>query len=435
MIDFKKSYSCSCGKVHNAGIDDYFVEKGAIKKLPEYIRKYGCRKAFILCDKNTYEAAGKEVCGILKNSGIEFGKYVFESTDLKPDEFSVGSAIMHFDNSCDIVVGVGSGVINDIGKILSNTAKTPYIIVATAPSMDGYGSATSSMDLDGSKISLPSRCANVIIGDIDILKKAPKIMMISGLGDMLAKYVSICEWRIGNLILGEYYCDSVAEDVRKSLKKCIENADGIIGGDEEAVKSVFEGLVLSGVAMNYAGCSRPASGVEHYFSHIWDMRGLEFGTPVSFHGIQCAIGTYYAAKVYDRIRCIKPDRDKALKYVSEFDNGAYNDELISFLGKGANVMIALENKEGKYDTEKHKERLNNIIDRWDGILKIINEEMPSSDEIFGILEKINAPKFASDIGIDEKEVGFTFKATKDIRDKYVLSRLCWDLGIIDEITF
>ena len=142
---------------------------------------------------------------------------------------------MHFDKKCDIVIGVGSGVINDISKILSNVTERKYIIVATAPSMDGYASATSSVTREGLKISLNSKCANVVIGDIDILKNAPLHMLKSRLGDMLAKYVSICEWRISNIITDEYYCEKVAELIRNALNKCIDNADKLLKRDETAV--------------------------------------------------------------------------------------------------------------------------------------------------------------------------------------------------------
>ena len=57
--------------------------------------------------------------------------------------------MMHFDNACNIIAAVGSGVVNDMGKILSNVSGKPYMIVGTAPSMDGYTSATSSMARDG----------------------------------------------------------------------------------------------------------------------------------------------------------------------------------------------------------------------------------------------------------------------------------------------
>lgn len=206
---------------------------------------------------------------------------------------------MHYDTKCDLIIAVGPGVINDIGKFLSKLTKTSYIIVATAPSMDGYASATSSMAMDGLKISLHTKCPDVIIGDTDVLKNAPIRMLQAGIGDMLAKHVSICEWRIAHLLIGEYYCEYVADLVRSALKKCVENAYGVLKREPEAVKAVFDGLIICGRAMEYAGISRPASGVEHYISHVWDMRGLEFGTKTDLHGIQCAIVTLVATPIYE----------------------------------------------------------------------------------------------------------------------------------------
>jgi glycerol-1-phosphate dehydrogenase [NAD(P)+] len=99
--------------------------------------------------------------------------------------------------------------------------------------MDGYASATSSMTVDGLKVSLPSKCADVIIGDIDVLKNAPMRMLQAGLGDMLAKYISIAEWKIAREIIGEYYCDRVANLIKQALKECVDNADGLLLRNEK----------------------------------------------------------------------------------------------------------------------------------------------------------------------------------------------------------
>lgn len=428
-----KSIGCSCGKKHLSAVKNVIVGKGAIEKLPEELKKTGTEKVFLIADQNTYKAAGEKTELLIEKSGIGCVKYIFNEERLEPDEKAVGSVVMHFDKSCDSIVAVGSGVINDISKILANIVGIPYIIVATAPSMDGYASESSSVSRDGLKISLPSKCADVIIGDTDVLKNAPSHMLKSGLGDMLAKYISICEWRIAHLLVGEYYCEEVAELIRGALKKCTDNAEGLLKRDEKAVEAVFEGLVIGGIAMAYAGLSRPASGVEHYFSHIWDMRGLEFGIPTDLHGIQCAYGTYVSAKLYEKVKKITPDREKALKYVSEFDFGEWSNELGFFLGKGAETMIEQEAKEGKYDVSKHRKRLDDIIENWDKILEIIGEEIPDQKFIDELFEKIGLPTNSEEIGVKKEMLPMTFKATKDIRDKYVLSRLCWDLGIIEEM--
>ena len=195
------------------------------------------------------------------------------------------------------------------------------------------------------------------------------------------------------------------------------------------MNAVTEGLILSGAAMKFAGVSRPASGVEHYFSHVFDMRAEEFGTASDFHGIQCAIGTLISVKLYEKLKTFKPDRQRALDFVKNFDVKAYHESLAEFLGRGAENMIKLEEKEQKYNREKHEKRLDVILQNWDKILEIIGKELPSSAEIESLMTRLGMPKTPEEIGIDGGICKRVFDATRDIRDKYVLSRLCWDLGI------
>ena len=430
MEHYLKAENCPCGRRHTATIDDVIVGNGVISQLPGILARYGAKKPFILADVNTYAAAGKAVCTLLDAQSIGYSRYIFPDTALEPDEKAVGSLMLHYDHSCDLIIGIGSGVINDIGKILSCVTGHRYIIVATAPSMDGYASATSSMAQDSLKVSLSTRCADVILGDIDILKNAPLHMLKSGLGDMLAKYISIAEWRIAHIITGEYYCEEVAQLIRSALNKCVDNAEGLLKRENTAIRAVFEGLVIGGIAMTYAGVSRPASGVEHYFSHVWDMRGLEFGTPVDLHGIQCAQATLAAAKLYEAVRAVTPDKEKADRFVADFRYDAWSETLRSFLGRSAETMIALEEKEGKYRKDTHPARFETIHQNWPTILRIIEEEIPSYEALSQLLAKLGI----EELGIDRETARLTFLATKDIRDKYVLSRLAWDLGICDELS-
>ena len=423
---------CSCGRIHSCSVDRVICRRGAIDEISDVVKSYSARKVFVLCDPNTYRAAGEKVCERLKSGGIDLSLHVLPGETPAPDERTVGSAVMHFDRSAEMIVAVGSGVVNDTGKILAAMTKLPYCIVATAPSMDGYASSTSSMERDGLKVSLPSASANVIIGDTDVLKNAPLSMLASGLGDMLAKYVSICEWRIAELVTGEYYCEFVAELVRSALEKCVSNAEGLLKREDSAVEAVFEGLVIGGLAMTFAGLSRPASGVEHYLSHIWDMRALEFGTPCSSHGIQCAIGTLVAVKLYGELIKTTPDREKASAFVNSFDRSAHFEDLEKLLGHGAKAMIAQDAKEQKYSPVSHAERLPRISENWDGILAIIKEELPPVSQLKELMDVAGIPSGLETFGF-EGNIDEVFLATKDIRDKYVLSRLIWDLGLENEL--
>ena len=432
-FNFDPAKVCACGKIHTTAVEHVTIEEGAINAIPGYAKAYGAKKAFIIGDINTYPLAGDKITAMLEAEGICCTSYIFKERRLEPDEKAVGSLVLHYDAKSDIIISIGSGVINDISKILAYQTNTPYVIVASAAFMDGYAAGSSSMAIDGVKVTVPAKSPDVIIGDINILNGAPIHMAKAGLGDMLAKYVSICEWRLSNLINGEYYCEEVAEFTRQSLRACVNGAKGLLDRNPESMKMLFEGLINCGKAMDYAGCSRPGGGVEHYFSHIWDMRGLDFGTPTSSHGMQVALGTLNTIKCYQELKNITPNREKALAYAKNFDFADWSEQLRTFVGKGAEAMIALEAKEKKYDLDKHAARLEVILEKWDDILRIIDEELPSVEEFEAILDSIEAPKTLEAIGLDSSTLAMTCKSTKDIRDKYVLPRLLWDIGELDAV--
>ena len=395
----------SCGRRHFGGLRDCAIGKNALSSLPVLLKKYGSEKPFVLCDRNTYAAAGEKAVSVLASAGIPCVLHVVERERPAPDERIVGEAVMYCPADCDAVIAVGSGVLNDTGKILAAARKIPDLVVGTAPSMDGYASGTSSMERGGLKVSLPSKCPDAVIAEPEILASAPVHMIRSGIGDMLAKYVSLAEWKIAAFLVGDFYCETAAK--------------------------VTEGLVVSGLAMNYAGISRPASGMEHYISHILDMRALAFGTPSDLHGIQCGIATLEVVRAYEKLAKIAPDREKALRHAREFDPEQWKTDLRERLGPGAEAMIRGEEKEGKYDPGKHAARLEKILSGWDGILSVITE-LPPSGELEAFMKRIGHPVSFAEIGVSEEDARDAFRLAPDIRDKYVLGRLLWDLGLTEE---
>lgn len=429
------AFDCECGRRHTQGVSRVTVDYGAVRALPDYLAAIGSAKPFILSGHDTFAAAGKSVTDVLDAAGIEYGKYVFPVSPVRPTEETVGSAVMHFDYSCDAIVGIGSGVINDTGKILARATGREYIIVATAPSMDGFVSATSSMDVDSLKVSLPSKAPWGVIGDLDILRNAPMELLRAGVGDMLAKLTSLSEWKLAQIIVGEYYCPAVAALTDKAVRGVIEKAPALLRRDGEAVRAVMQGLILAGAAMNYAGLSRPASGTEHYFSHIWDMRALAFPEAKSaLHGTQAGIGTLYTLRAFEAFRKLlpQPDREKALAFVQGFSDGDWNGELRRFIGVGAEAMIEGERRERKYDKQKHEKRLAVIGENWDAICAVI-DALPSSESVEKLMLSLGMPVSAQCIGYDAQDVKKCFAMSKDIRDKYVSTRLYWDLGVLGEV--
>jgi glycerol-1-phosphate dehydrogenase [NAD(P)+] len=426
--EYFSAFACACGKPHRAHLKTALVAPGAAARLGEHVKNLGGTRAFLLADENTYAAAGEAAARSLTEAGVPFTARIYPGRRMEPDEKTVGSAVLHFDERADVLVAVGSGVLNDTGKILAGMKNIPYICLGTAPSMDGYASSTSSVIRDRLKISVNSRCPDAVLADPAVLANAPAELLWAGLGDMLAKYVSLCEWRIGAIVTGEYYCPRVAGAVQTALDACVRAAQGLMQKDETAAAAVMEGLILSGIAADWAGVSRPVSGTEHYFSHIWDMRAAALGTPSSLHGVQCAIGTVLTLRGYERLR----DLIKKGVVPDAFRKNRWLGELSDYMGPAGTQMLKNAETCALYDPARQAQRRARILAHLPEIAAEI-DTLPASTEIETLLRKIGAPAEPYEIGLPRGETAVCFKATKDIRDKYILSSLAFDLGCLDRL--
>ena len=430
-----EGYACKCGKTHVCALKYLNIGRGIIREVPQMIAAMGKKRPFVVCDDNTYKVAGARVDEILTQAGIKHGLYVIPLTGadrIAPAEWEVGSVVMHFDPACDMLLAVGSGVVNDICKVVAHAAGIPSAVVGTAPSMDGYASNSSSMEMNHVKVSLYNHGPEGILLDSEILAQAPMRMLQAGLGDMVAKYVALCEWRISHLVTGEYYCEDVAELMRSALRKIMAASADIPKRDPDAIASVAEGLVLAGIGMAYAEISRPASGLEHYFSHMWEMMALERGVPYDLHGIQVGVGTALTMKIYEKLVTVTPDRARAEAHMAAFDRAEWEAQVRRIFGKTADQIIAIEDKTHKNDPARHAKRLNNIIDHWDDILKIAQEELPDAKWLHDAMAATGMPMTPADLGISQEDVVNAFVGARDIRDKYLSCSLIWDLGMTDE---
>ena len=430
----QEGFACPCGKHHACALDDLRIGSGALAGVSDMVRALGCKKPFIVCDDHTFEVAGKQVDALLTAAGIPHMLYIIPCAGQKiaPAEWEVGSVLMHFDPSCDLFLGVGSGVINDICKVLGHATGLKSAIVGTAPSMDGFASNSSAMEINHVKMTLFNRAPKGILLDTDILRQAPMRMLWAGLGDMAAKYIALCEWRMSNIVTGEYYCEAVARLMRAALKRVIDAAAGIPGRDPQAIRAIGEGLVISGIAMAYAEISRPASGTEHYFSHMWEMMALERNQPYDLHGIQVGIGTAMMLKLYRKFREITPDREKAAAYWQAMTPEKWEAQIRRIFGKTAPEIIEMERKGQKNDPAAHQERLDRIIAHWNDIMAAVNEELPDEKALLSLMESTGMPLKPSQIGISVEDTVNAFVGARDARLKYMCCSLLWDLGLTDE---
>lgn len=293
-------YSCACGKSHKVDIQAIRVGSGVIQELPGILRDLGASHIFLVTDNYTYEAAGRQVEQLLDQAGLSYHKRVFQTeTPLVPNEYALGSVLAAMTSQDDMLLAVGSGTLNDVTKYVSARTGIPYVIAATAPSMDGYASTVAPTILDGFKTTLPAVYPAAIVADVDILKDAPMPMLTAGFGDIIGKFTSLADWRLSHQLNGEYYCPEVAGVIEAAVETCAANAQALAQREPQAIQAVTEALILSGVAMGMVGVSRPASGAEHQMAHYWEMDALRREEEHPLHGNAVGVGTVLAASLYE----------------------------------------------------------------------------------------------------------------------------------------
>ena len=293
-------YSCACGKSHKVDIQAIRVGSGVIQELPGILRDLGASHIFLVADNYTYEAAGRQVEQLLDQAGLAYHKRVFQTeTPLVPNEYALGSVLAAMTSQDDMLLAVGSGTLNDVTKYVSARTGVPYVIAATAPSMDGYASTVAPTILDGFKTTLPAVYPAAIVADVDILKDAPMPMLTAGFGDIIGKFTSLADWRLSHQLNGEYYCPEVAGVIEAAVETCAANAQALAQREPQAIQAVTEALILSGLAMGIVGVSRPASGAEHQMAHYWEMDALRRGEEHPLHGNAVGVGTVLAASLYE----------------------------------------------------------------------------------------------------------------------------------------
>ncbi len=305
----KIEFECSCGRKHHFDMSELSVGKGVIKNIVKMAHPFKDGKILVVVDNNTYKAAGAKVIELLKKDDFNVKELLFDCGDdiLIPDEITLGRIVQEQDLDVSLIVAVGSGVINDSVKFVTSRTKLPYIVIATAPSMDGYVSDGAPIISLGYKHSPLAHLAYGVVGDTDILGTAPFDLIQAGFGDVVGKITAIADWDLAVKVNGDYRCDTCVTLVEKALDNCFSTAAGIKERDAKALQNLFEALILTGVAMALLNISRPASGAEHMLSHYWEMDFIAKGLNPNHHGIQVGVATVVIARYFEELEKLLPE--------------------------------------------------------------------------------------------------------------------------------
>ncbi|MFW6363957.1 MAG: iron-containing alcohol dehydrogenase, partial [Spirochaeta sp.] len=256
----------------NEPIHSADVCQGALGSLPELLAEVAFeRKVYLVADHNTYAAAGRRANELLLACGFDV-VCVLLGDGVVPDTGYFFTLLEQIDRN-GYLLACGSGTINDLVRYAAFKLDKPYSIIATAPSMDGYASHVSPLTVQGVKKTYNAVTPQIIIADTNILSAAPWGMIQAGYGDLIGKITSLLDWRLSNIL-----CDEVVEErsfamVKEELTAVLKLTDDLLTRSPESIAALMRGLIGSGVAMQLAGSSRPASGSEHHISHFLELYG------------------------------------------------------------------------------------------------------------------------------------------------------------------
>ncbi len=408
---------CSCGRSHTCAIDTVDISDGAIDRLGELCDKYGYSHILLVADRNTHTVCGGRVVSAL---AMRLQQYIIIQTEADkvviPDEEQIKFIEDSLTHNTDLIIGIGSGVINDLCKYVSFKNNLPYFIVATAPSMDGYASVGSALILSGMKVTLNARPPKAIISEPKVLATAPTPMLQSGYGDIIGKYSCLNDWRLARVIKDEYFCDEVYELTMSCVKEVEPLAEAILARETAAVGALMEALVAVGIAMAYVGNSRPASGSEHHLSHFFEITGILDNKEYFLHGID----VMYSAAVTCKLREMIVERGLSDKKVQRPHRQAETKRVYSSL---TDEVLALQEKVGLYAADDSE-----VIASRASQIRLVLSTCPDFDYINSLLKRIGLDfdDFVKMYGIDKITDAVLYG--KDLKDRYTVLWLYYQFG-------
>ena len=414
------SGSCTCGRNHEIYVKDIIIEPEAIKRLPEYLAQVfhgNYTEIGILCDSNTYIAAGRKAEAVLPGSCT----VILPAENLHADNHGVELAeeMLAENKNLKLILAVGSGTIHDITRYLSNILSIPFVSVPTAASVDGFVSTVAAMTWNGMKKTIPAVSPVLVVADTDVFSEAPYRLTASGISDLLGKYTALIDWEVSHIVTGEYICTRVCELELKALKEvcsCLPELRN--DNSQEARKQAYEqlmyALLLSGLAMQMIGNSRPASGSEHHISHLWEMEVIN-GPLEAYHGEKVSIGLMIATKTYHKV---KNAIRNGFYSVKPYKGLEYDILKEAFGPKGLYEDIIKENTPDPLagiNEEKFKQQLPDIAR--------ILDKLPTEEELNKLLTAAGCIKDVKEIELEEGIIPKTIRLSPYVRNRLTFLRL------------
>jgi glycerol-1-phosphate dehydrogenase [NAD(P)+] len=411
--------------------------RGASAQAPAVFKQFfPGRKALIVADVHTWPALGEKVYQLFQADGIPTGCHIIEEEEFHAEWQYVErvDALLDADPQA-VLVSVGSGVINDLCKLSSHHHDQSYLTLPTAASVDGYSSFGASITYQGAKQTFSCPAPVAIVADIDVIAAAPAPMTAAGYADLAAKIPAGGEWMIADFVGKAPLHPEAWHMLQDHLDAFLSQPDQVAAGDPDAIADVFEGLTLSGFAMQAARSSRPASCCDHLFSHILDMTEHRYQGKLQSHGFQVAIGTLTMCAVFDELfkqdlsaldveACVaawpslEQEQERALALFKDFPAPRLGYDEITKKYDGADVV---------------REQLTRLKTQWPSLKERLQKQVYSFSKMQDLLRRAGAPADPADIGLTRRGLRDMFPLVQLMRFRFNLLDLAKRGGFYDAI--
>lgn len=411
--------------------------RGAIAKAPDAFKEFfPGRKALVLADVHTWPAAGEKAYNLLAAAGIPVDKYVIQEEEFHAEWKYVELVDSLLDKDPEaVLVSVGSGVINDLCKLSSHHHNQSYLTLPTAASVDGYSSFGASITFEGAKQTFSCPAPVAIVADIDVIAAAPAHMTAAGYADLAAKVPAGAEWMVADFVGTAPIHPQAWAVLQDFLDDFLAHPAEVASGDPDAIADIFEGLTLSGVAMQAARSSRPASCCDHLFSHILDMTEHRYKGKLQSHGFQVAIGTLTMCAVFDelfKIDLTKLDVDACVKAWPTLEQE--QARALEIFKDFPAPRLGFDEITKKYQpSDEVREQLTRLKAEWPVLKAKLQGQVYSYEKMKALLKASGAPYEPEQIGVSRQQLHDMFAKVQLMRFRFNMLDLAKRAGIYDTI--
>jgi len=405
------------------------IAEDALEQLIGYCRQHQYTNLQIVADANTDQAVGGKLETLLLSAGFDVRKVILHGQEIIADAERVYQVMLALDGAPRTLIAAGSGTITDITRFVSHRLCLPFLSAPSAPSVDGFASVGAPMLIDGVKISLPTHAPAAIFADLAVLSAAPRTMIAAGFADILGKFTSVADFRLGHLLYNERYDEEIAQRTYAVAKVCEDHADAIGQATPASIRLLMDALVESGLCILDFGDSASASGAEHHLSHFWEMLLLREGRPAILHGAKVGVATVQIAELYAQVRALT--REEAADRLEAAALPEKDAELAAIrTAYGAEADAVARNHAAFLDMtpEQYDVISRRILDHWDEI-QAIAAQVPPPAEIARLLAVVGGPTTTAELGLTSAEATLALDNGHYLRNRFTVRKLARVLGL------